>query len=455
MPNTATSENALQSGRLPPLVPGKPFLGHALEMYRAPLQLMRQLYQRYGPVYRIRVPGREFTILAGLEANRLLAETGDTYFRSAGEFDDFQRELKATHFLINMDGEAHQEMRRFLRPGYSKRPYLQQLDLAVEITRKWLRTWPEGGWLGVMDASQRIVSEQIGAVVIGHPPGDYFEDYRLFMNTILRTLVVGTWPRIMLRRPAYRKAKKRIWAMVRRLVEERRALPPEERPPGLLADVLHEFENDRRLISDEDDLLAAIIGPYLAGLDTVAGTLAFTIYAFLKHGVWDVVREEVDALFAEGLDAASLRRAKVLHAALMESMRLYPVVAFTPRRVVRDLQFGGYLVPAGSHVLIANGLTHLLPEHFPNPDVFDHTRHLPPRNEYRATPGAFAPFTLGPHTCLGAGMGEAQLMTTLAAIIHHADLALPSPDYEVRQALTPIPSPGFGFKVRVVRLRNL
>ncbi|GAB4525863.1 MAG: cytochrome P450 [Anaerolineales bacterium] len=438
---------------MPPLAPGQPFLGHALEMYRNPILHMRYLYYKMGPIYRLRVPGREFTIMAGIDANQMLSGTGDTYFRSAGEFDDFQHEMKATHFLINMDGEDHNRLRRLLRGGYSKHLYLQNIAQAVDITRRQLRTWQPGMRLGVLDACQRIVTEQIGTLIIGHAPGDYFADLRLFMNTILRTLVTKTWPRAMLYRPAYRRAKARIWQLARQVTDESRHLPPEERRPGLLRDLLECYEQGSDLVSGEDDLLAAVVGPYLAGLDTVAGTMAFAIYAFLKHEVWHTLRNEVDALFADGeLTADRLQNASWLHAALMETMRMYTVASFTPRTAARAFQFHGYRVEAGTHLLIANGLTHYLPEFFPDPDTFDLQRHLPPRREYRQA-GVFTPFSLGPHTCLGAGMGEVQLMATLATILHEVELALEPPDYQVQQALTPIPSPGFGFKVRVVRQR--
>ncbi|RMF50822.1 MAG: cytochrome P450 [Anaerolineae bacterium] len=438
---------------LPPLAPGAPLLGHALEMYSNPILHMRDLYYKLGPIYRVRVPGREFTIMAGIEANQMLSGTGDMYFRSAGEFDEFEQEMQASHFLINMDGEEHKRMRRLLRPGYSRRLYVQKTEEAVAITRRHVQGWKEGALLGVLDACQRIITEQIGALLIGHAPGDYFDDLRLFMNTVLRTLVTKTWPRVMLYRPAYRRAKARIWELARQVTDEVRHLPPEERPRGLLRDLLQHYESGGDLVSDEDDLLAAVVGPYLAGLDTVAGTMAFAIFAFLKHGVWQTLSEESDALFAEGpLTASSLRNAPLLHAALMESIRMYSVASFTPRVVAQSFVFRGYRVDAGTRVLIANGLTHYLPEFFPEPDRFDLTRHLPPRKEYRQA-GAFTPFSLGPHTCLGAGTGEAQLMVTLATILHSVELALEPPDYQVKQALTPIPSPGFGFKVRVVRKR--
>jgi len=439
---------------LPPLAPGLPLLGHAREMYRNPILHMRDLYYRFGPIYRVRVPGREFTIMGGIEANQMLARTGDEYFISGPLFGDFGREMGTRQFMIALDGEEHTRLRRLMRNGYSRQALLPHLDEAVDITRRHIASWPVGGQVTVMDAMQRIVTEQIGALVIGHAAADYFEDLRIFMVTVLRTLVVKSWPRIMLKRPAYLRAKERIFGLARDVLEEFRNLPEEQRPRrNLIVDML-EYRDEHGAPMDEDALVAATVGPYLAGLDTVAGTLSFMVYAFLKHGVWKRLTAEADALFAGGIpDMNALRQASVLHAAVMETLRMYPVASFTPRAVAKPFVFCGHRVERGAQVLIANGLTHFLPEFFPNPDTFDLERHLEPRKEYRQA-GAFAPFSLGPHTCLGAGMGEVQMMTIIATVLREVELALDPPDYQVQQALTPIPSPGFGFRVRVVRRRS-
>ena len=440
---------------LPPLAAGRPLLGHAVEMYRESILHMRDLYYRYGPIYRVRVPGREYTILAGRDANLMLSGTGDAYFTSRGQFSDFGAEMGTEHFMIELDGEEHNQLRRMERPGYSKQALIPHLNEVIAITRRHIASWPLGGRISVLDAMQRLVTEQIGTAILGHPPGDYFDDLRLFMVTVLRALVVGSWPRVMLKRPAYRRAKRRIFQLARDVTETYRHMPAEERPSRNLVAELLKYREAGHPLMDEDTLIASVVGAYLAGLDTVAGTLSFAIYAWLKHGVWGQVASAAADLFSEGVPSMSaLRKADVLHAAVMEVLRMYPVAAFTPRLAAQSFTFYGYRVEKGSRLLIANTLTHFLPEFFPDPDTFDLERHLPPRKEYRQA-GVFAPFTLGPHTCLGAGMAEVQLMTTLATIVHGAELALDPPDYRVRQALTPIPSPGFDFKVRLVRRETI
>ena len=103
--------------------------------------------------------------------------------------------------------------------------------------------------------------------------------------------------------------------------------------------------------------------------------------------------------------------------------------------------------------MFATGVTHMLPEFFPNPEVFDIDRYTPERAEHRR-PGVFTPFSLGTHTCLGAGFAELQLMMTFATILHTAELALDPPDFTASVKPLPLPNPGKDFRLRVLRLRD-
>ena len=100
---------------------------------------------------------------------------------------------------------------------------------------------------------------------------------------------------------------------------------------------------------------------------------------------------------------------------------------------------------------VANALTQYLPEYFPEPERFDIDRHA--RADRPKVPNTYAPFTLGSHTCLGAGMAESQLMVVIATLLRHFEFALPSPDYRVEIQAAPIPNPGKGLTVKVVRRR--
>ncbi len=66
-----------------------------------------------------------------------------------------------------------------------------------------------------------------------------------------------------------------------------------------------------------------------------------------------------------------LRRLEVLHAATLEILRYYPVAPGAPRTTVEEYVFEGYRVPKGTKVLVGTGVTHFLPQFFPNSDQFD------------------------------------------------------------------------------------
>src|SRR5215472_14827130 len=63
--------------RSPALVRGLPLLGSALELYRDPMPLFVRGYQQRGPIFRVRVLGREYIVLAGPEATLFLAHGGE------------------------------------------------------------------------------------------------------------------------------------------------------------------------------------------------------------------------------------------------------------------------------------------------------------------------------------------------------------------------------------------
>jgi cytochrome P450 len=74
-------------------------------------------------------------------------------------------------------------------------------------------------------------------------------------------------------------------------------------------------------------MMSAVLGPFIAGLDTAASTTAFVLYALLKYPeLAQQVTVEADELFANGLpDAATLRKMDVTHRVAMEAMRLWSI----------------------------------------------------------------------------------------------------------------------------------
>jgi cytochrome P450 len=127
---------------------------------------------------------------------------------------------------------------------------------------------------------------------------------------------------------------------------------------------------------------------------------------------------------------------------------MYPIAPALQRTATQDFEFAGYQVKAGEAVIIATTVPHYLPELYPDPERFDIERYTEARKEHKQ-PGAFAPFGLGAHTCLGAGWAEVQIMVTILTIVHSVDLVMDPSDYQLKIDPAPTPSPNKEFKIKL------
>jgi cytochrome P450 len=158
------------------------------------------------------------------------------------------------------------------------------------------------------------------------------------------------------------------------------------------------------------------------------------------------IQHEVDAVYADGVpDAARFRHAATLARAVKEAMRLYPVAPFLPKVAATEFEFGGYRVPKGTDVYQFHTRSHFEAEHYENPWEFDIDRPTPKA-------AAYAPFGVGPHTCIGAGMGELQVICNVAALMHHGAWEVVPKGYTVTRNVLPM-SPR-GFRLRLVGRRT-
>ena len=118
-------------------------------------------------------------------------------------------------------------------------------------------------------------------------------------------------------------------------------------------------------------------------------------------------------------------------------------------------EFVGCTVPAGRQVILEFTLAHHMEAYFPDPESFDIDRFEPPRNEHQQ-PGAYMPYGLGTHRCIGSHLAEFLAVTAMATILHDVELALHPPGYVLTNRKIkglPTPHPGRSFRIRVLGRR--
>lgn len=440
-----------------PVVPGIPFLGNTLEMAKDPAAFFFRGYRRYGPVFRIKVFGRESIVIAGPESALFMTtREGRDALRSREFWEGLVKEYGATETISGSDGERHMRLRALMREGFSREAVHGHYDMLRDITDRAIdRRWHVGRSIPVVEAMQYMVVEQLGNLLTGQAPLDYVEDIRFAILNILNVLVTRQRPRILLRDPRFRKARRRVDDLGRTIIADfRKMLDDGAAPDNLITDIIRANRDDKDLMPDRN-LILSVTGPYVAGLDTAANTMAACVYGILKEpGVLARVQAEADALFArETLTEEDIRRLPVINGACMEAMRLWPIAVAQMRAANFDFAFGGYVIPKDELIYVGTSVPHFMEEFFPDAARFDVDRYQRPRAEHLQK-GAYSPFGRGPHSCLGQGLAEVLMAMSIARLFHRLDLALPAPDYILKTKTAPTPGPAMDFAVRVAGERR-
>lgn len=436
-------------------VRGIPLIGNTLDMAKDPARFFVRCYREYGPAFRVNLLGTSYTVLAGAEAaNFMGTREGRECLRSKEFWDGLVNEYGATQTLTGVDGELHNKLRTVMRHGYSKESLKGRYGEFIAITDQVLaRDWRVGEKVPVLQAMQYIVTEQLGAMLVGQSPREYVQDIRTTILYILNVLVTRQRPRFLLKDPRYKRARARVEELGRKMIADYEASAAAgTRDPSrrnLVDDIMEAHQREPDLIPGSD-LILNLTGPFVAGLDTVANTVSAFVYSVLKHPeVLARVKHEADALFARGsLTEEDLKTIPSIDGAIMETMRLHPIAVAQMRTATRDFEFQGHRIQEGELLFVATSVPHFMEEYFPEPGKFDIDRYARPRAEH-LKPGVYSPYGRGPHTCLGKSLAEVQMSLSMARLFHKLELTLDPPDYVLETKTTPTPGPSMKFSVVV------
>ncbi len=248
--------------------------------------------------------------------------------------------------------------------------------------------------------------------------------------------------------PRVRRARRRLEKLIERVLAEHESKASGGSSPDLIDDLI-ELHRSAPDFLPATDMFINQMGPFMVGLDTVASATSFAIHALLRHpDLLDRARAEADELFAAGDPTADgVGCMTTMRGVIMETLRMYPMTHALPRTVTNTFEFAGYHIPAGTHVLIAVGVPHLLPEFFPDPERFDIDRYSPERREHLQR-GAYSSFGFGHHACLGRLFAEVQMALTLGALLHRTEIAQEPPGYRLRTVFNPTARPDFKIRFR-------
>lgn len=437
-----------QTETLPPLAPGLPIVGSILALANDAQDFFYTQYRKQGNIFRVRALGNEFKVLAGPEINMLMATQADA-FTGWDVWEPVIRDFGGAKTIAMQDGPDHARMRRLMRKSFSRDALASNVGPVVELIAEYTKKQGLNQRIPASHFMQHLTANILGLLSNERVPGEYFDDIVFWWTSLLEVHISHLKPVSLLKTPKYLHARSRAKEFASTVFMERKAHRPAGDEDNFLDNLADASEQDPDFLSHDEALFLTLAG-YFAGLDTVANVSSFMLYELLKHPqILADARAEADRVFVDGKAPApeAFRDMPTLHAVAQETLRLYPIAGVLPRIATRDIEFSGYTIPKGEQFMIANAAPHFSPEFYKDPYTFDIERYHEPRNEHKKR-GVFAPFGAGPHTCLGAGLAEVQIMITIATLLYYAEFTMDPLNYKLKKAYTPSMTPkGFGIKL--------
>jgi cytochrome P450 len=151
---------------------------------------------------------------------------------------------------------------------------------------------------------------------------------------------------------------------------------------------------------------------FLAGHETSASALAWTLYLLAMHPEWqDRLAVEAAAVTP---DFASVSKLRLSRDVFREGLRLYPPVPMMVRETKCREDMRGRAAPKGAQIVLSPWHLHRHERLWDNPDGFDPTR-WGTENGKQCQRDAYIPFSAGPRVCTGAGfaMVEGPLLLSM------------------------------------------
>jgi cytochrome P450 len=331
--------------------------------------------------------------------------------------------------MIVSDGDDHRRRRGATQPGFARRRLDGWIPLIVAATDRLVdeTLLTTTGTADLYPYGRTLVRRIVVRVLFGDALGDRADELGAILEP---AMTYGVQPglrqlphplpytRRARARAALRDADRIIYAEI-----ERRRRPRADEPPDVL-DTLMASGLSRSEIRDQTITLIA------AGYDTTASGFAWTLLrAARAPAIWARLRAEADAVFADPLDASTLRRLTYAEAVVRESLRLHPPGVFSPRQAERDLRLGDFPVEKGTMILWSPYVSGRLPDVWKDPLEFRPERFLDPEpREQAAIDGAWLPFGRGPRMCIGFALAQMELTLALARLAQRVDISFARAD---------------------------
>lgn len=420
-----------------------------------PLALLLDTYERYGPIFTLRVLHSNVVFMLGPAANHYITVShASNFLWRESHFRDLT--VLLGDGLLTTDDPYHRRSRLAMLPAFHRERIAASVQTIISETERELEGWRDGQHIDLYAWTRHLAIRVAMRALFGLDPdgerarsidaAELFEQALAFYAAGYQHRFIrgpGTpWARLQ-------RASRMLDQLIYGEIVDRRTSG--RRGDDVLSLLLDARDEQGEHLADRhvrDEVMTLLF----AGHDTTTSTVAFMFYELARHPeVGARIVAEQQAQLTDGqptgeqLTGGELVQ---LEMALEETLRKYPPAWIGPRKSIRPFEFGGHSVPGNAYVNYCSWASHHLPEVFPEPERFLPERFLP-EAKAMLPKGAYIPFGGGSRTCIGMRFGQLEIRAIATLILSRFTLELPS-DFQlsIRQMPTISPRRGMPMTVR-------
>ena len=431
---------------------GWPIIGNTFRMLADPHGMAKSMVEKYGRVYKNKAFGGWNIALIGADANELVLFDRDKLFSSEQGWGPILDKLFPRGLML-MDFDHHRADRRALSIAFKPGPMRHYSGALNRGIAKRVTEWGANGSRGGMrfyPAIKELTLDLAADSFIGIPWGAEADRInRAFIDMVQASVAP-------VRRPLpFTQMKKGVDGRAF-LVDYFTKETHRRRAEGGGQDMFSQFataEYEDGSLMPVDEVVDHMNFLMMAAHDTITSSATSLLWLLAKHPEWqDKLRAEVESVTG-GVDAdgrvrdlayEDLGKLELTEMAFKEALRFIPPVPSMPRRALRDFEYGGYRIPAGTPVGINIHWTHHSEDYWDEPEKFDPMRFTPEKVKARHK-YAWVPFGGGAHMCLGLHFAYMQVKILMAQLLprYRVELVGGDPEWQA----WPIPKPKDGLKI--------
>ncbi len=330
-----------------------------------------------------------------------------------------------TSSVTFVSGEAHRKSRQLLMPAFQKPSLDGYAHDILATTNAALDEWPVGETTDIARLV-RVISMRVAfRCFFGVERAENERQLAELEWSLLATITSPLTMALPLEIPGtpYHRliiTAERIRTHLLALIEHKRQQPAGQ--TDALSRMIRAHDEDGSSFTD-DELLANVHTLFVAGHDTSAQTLVWTLFLLERHPeILADVLDELDAVFGGAPPTVErIGDLVLLDRVIKESMRIMPAAPMLFLRVcASETPLGPYVLPAQANVILSPFVTQRDPELYRDPARFQPQRW----EQIQPSIYEYLPFGAGPRTCIGLGFASMSIRLILPMVLQRFRLTL-------------------------------